>query len=166
MSLIVPPYPPARYTKDQPEVSAKLRRGDEPPDYDSFGLVKYHYLANQQQTDGDYGLYRVDIAPAGGGPGPHYHRAMSEAFFVLSGTVRLYDGAAWIDGRQSDFLYVPPGGIHGFRNESDAPTSLLMLFAPGAPREHYYQDIAQLADMTDEERREWLIKHDNYFLEP
>ncbi len=84
----VPPYPPARYTKDEPEASAWLKRGDEPPDYDSFGLVKYHYLANQQQTNGDYGLYRVDISPQGGGPGPHFHRAMSEAFFVLSGTVR------------------------------------------------------------------------------
>ena len=59
MSLIVPPYPPARYTKDEPEVSARLRLGTDPPDYDSFGLVKYHYLANQQATDGDYGLYRV-----------------------------------------------------------------------------------------------------------
>ena len=37
-----------RYTKDEPEVSAWLRRGTEPPDYDSFGLVKYHYLANRK----------------------------------------------------------------------------------------------------------------------
>ena len=165
MSLVVPPYPPVRYTKDKPEVSATLRRGDDPPDYDSFGLVKYHYLAGQQKTDGDYGLYRVDIAAAGGGPGPHYHRAVSEAFFVLSGTVRLYDGTDWIDADQNDFLYVPPGGIHGFRNESDAPTSLLMLFAPGAPREHYFEGIAKLGEMTDEERREWLIKNGNYFIE-
>ena len=112
--------------------------------YDSFGLVKYHYLANQKQTDGDYGLYRVDIAPNGGGPGPHFHRAMSEAFFVLSGTVKLYDGNDWIDGTPNDFLYVPPGGVHGFRNEADAPTSILMLFAPGAPREAYFEGFAQL----------------------
>ena len=61
MSLVVPPYPPARYTKDDPEVSAWLRRAPEnggaPPDFDSFGLVKYHYLANQQATNGDYGRH-------------------------------------------------------------------------------------------------------------
>jgi hypothetical protein len=28
ISLVLPPYPPARYTKDDPEVSAWLRRGD------------------------------------------------------------------------------------------------------------------------------------------
>jgi quercetin dioxygenase-like cupin family protein len=63
---------------------------------------------------------------------------MSEAFFVLSGTMKLYDGSkggGWIDGHQGDFLYVPPGGVHGFRNEADEPASILMLFAPGAPRE-------------------------------
>ncbi len=107
MSLVVPPYPNPRYTQAEPEVSAWLKRADEAPDYENFG-VAYHYLATQQATDGDYGLYRVDIAPAGGGPGPHYHRAMSEAFFVLSGTMRLYDGRDWVDGHQSDFLYVPP----------------------------------------------------------
>jgi len=112
MSLVVPPYPPPRYTKDEPEVSAWLKRADEPPDYETFG-TKYHYLANKQATDGDYGLYRVDIAPAGGGPPAHYHRAMSEAFFVLSGTMKLYDGNEWVDGHPGDFLYVPPGGIHG-----------------------------------------------------
>ncbi|WP_280834844.1 cupin domain-containing protein [Mycolicibacterium frederiksbergense] len=160
----VPPYPPVRYTKEQPEVSAWVRRAEQPADYDSQGVVQYHYLANQQQTNGDYGLYRVDISPRGGGPGPHFHRTMSEAFFVLSGTVKLYDGNAWIDGNQGDFLYVPPGGVHGFRNESDAQTSLLMLFSPGAPREAYFEGFAQLADLTDDERAEWFIKNDNYFL--
>jgi mannose-6-phosphate isomerase-like protein (cupin superfamily) len=165
VSLVVPPYPPPRYTKDEPEVSAWVRRGDEPPDHDSFGLVQYHYLADQKATGGDYGLYRVDIAARGGGPGPHFHRAMSEAFFVLSGTMKLYDGTDWTDGNRNDFLYVPPGGVHGFRNEADEPASILMLFAPGAPREHYFEGLAQLGELSDDERREWFVKNDNFFVE-
>jgi hypothetical protein len=60
---------------------------------------------------------------------------------------------------------VPPGGVHGFRNEADEPASILMLFAPGAPRERYLEDIGQLADLTDAERREWFIRHDSFFIE-
>ncbi len=165
MSLVVPPYPPPRYTADEPEVSAWVKRGDEPPDHDSFGLVQYHYLADQQATGGDYGLYRVQIAPRGGGPGPHYHRAMSEAFYVLAGTVSLYDGRTWSDAGPNDFLYVPPGGIHGFRNEADEPASLLMLFAPGAPREHYFEGLAKLGELSDDERREWFIANDNHIVD-
>ncbi len=164
VSLIVPPYPPPRYTAEEPEVSARLRRGDEPADYDAFGLVKYHYLADQQATNGDYGLYRVEIAPRGGGPGPHFHRAMSEAFFVLSGTISLYNGTEWTDGAATDFLYVPPGGIPGFRNEADEPASMLMLFAPGAPREFYFEGLATLGELSDDERREFFIRHDNFFV--
>ena len=152
MSLVVPPYPPPRYTADEPEVSAWLKRAGAAPDYEAPTGVRYHYLADRRATDGDYGLYRVDLPPAGGGPGPHFHRAMSEAFFVLSGTMKLYDGNDWVDGGQGDFLYVPPGGVHGFRNEADEPASVLMLFAPGAPREAYFEGFGALADKTDDER--------------
>jgi hypothetical protein len=55
--------------------------------------------------------------------------------------------------------------VHGFRNEADEPASILILFAPGAPRERYFEDIAQLADLTDDERREWFIRHDSFFIE-
>ena len=89
---------------------------------------------------------------------------MSEAFFVLVRTVRLYDGTDWIDGNQSDFLYVPPGGVHGFRNEADEPASILMLFAPGAPREHYFEGLAQLGDLTDDERGTGSSSNDNFFV--
>lgn len=165
MSLVVPPYPPPRYTADEPEVSATLRRGNEPADLDAAGLVKYHYLATREKTDGDYGLYRVELSPKAGGPGPHFHRTMSEAFFILSGTVTLYDGRDWIKGAQNDFLYVPPGGVHGFRNEADEPAAILILFAPGAPRESYFEGLPQLGEMTDDERREWFIRHDNIWVD-
>ena len=81
-----------------------------------------------------------------------------EAFLAQPGT-------DWIDGHPNDFLYVPPGGIHGFRNEADASVSLLMLFAPGAPREAYFEGFAHLADLSDEERAEWFIKNDNHSVE-
>jgi quercetin dioxygenase-like cupin family protein len=48
---------------------------------------------------------------------------MSESFFVLSGTMRLFDGGDWVDGHTGDYLYLPPGGLHGFRNEADEPAS-------------------------------------------
>jgi mannose-6-phosphate isomerase-like protein (cupin superfamily) len=163
VSLLVPEYPEPRYTGDSGEVSATMRKSDSPADYESFGL-SFHYLATKASTEGDFGLYRVDLTPAAGGPGPHFHKTMSESFFVLSGTMSLFDGRTWVDSTAGDFLYVPVGGIHGFRNEADQPASMLMLFAPGAPREAYFEGLAGLADKTDEERREFFIRHDNYYV--
>jgi quercetin dioxygenase-like cupin family protein len=45
----------------------------------------------------------------------------------------VYDGREWLDARAGDHLFVLAGGVHGFRNESGARASMLLLFAPGAP---------------------------------
>lgn len=97
--------------------------------------------------------------------GPHIHRRFSESFYILSGNVKIYDGARWIDTEPGDYIYVPPGGIHGFTNESGAPASMLILFSPGAPRERYFERLPELATMTDDERSEFFRQHDNVYLE-
>jgi oxalate decarboxylase/phosphoglucose isomerase-like protein (cupin superfamily) len=66
-----------------------------------------------------------------------------------------------------DFLYVPEGGIHAFRNESGEPASMLILFAPGAPREDYFETLADAARreaMDDEQRAEFFLRHDTYWV--
>jgi mannose-6-phosphate isomerase-like protein (cupin superfamily) len=158
----VPPYPPERFA-DDPETSAILRRGDEAEDY-AAGSSKFHYLVDQKTSAGDYGLYRVEMGPRAGGAAAHYHKAISEAFYILSGEMRLYNGDKWVGATQGDILYVPPGGIHGFSNDSDEPAELLILFAPGAPREAYFEGLTHLSALTDEQRIEWNQRHDSYFL--
>jgi hypothetical protein len=62
-------------------------------------------------------------------------------------------------------VYVPQGGLHGFRNDTDEPASMLLLFTPGAAREPYFEGIATLGEMTEEERAAFFIEHDNYWVE-
>ena len=62
------------------------------------------------------------------------------------------------------FVHVPEGGIHGFRNESGKPASMLLHFAPGAPREGYFEGLPNLGKMSDEERADFFLKHDNFWL--
>ena len=104
-----------------------------------------------------------------GGPGPHFHRSLSESFYVVDGAVRLFDGSGWLTGSAGDFLYIPPGGVHGFRNESGAPATMLILFAPGAPRERYFEGLVERATMdvqpTAEEMAEFFRVHDTYWVD-
>ncbi|MFI0454396.1 cupin domain-containing protein [Actinomadura sp. 6N118] len=167
-------YPASRYFGDKGEINATFRPATTEPDFISTPVsstgptvsqgTAYHYLSTTVSTNGEYGLYRVDMGPEAGGPTTHFHKAMSESFFILSGTMRLFDGERWVDATSGDYLYVPVGGLHAFRNESGEPTSMLMLFAPGAPREEYFEGITGLADMTDEERAEFFVHHDSFFV--
>ena len=101
-----------------------------------------------------------------GGAAPHIHRSFSESFYVLSGTVGIFDGAAWTDATAGDFAHVPPGGIHGFSNQSGAPASMLILFTPGAPREQYFEGLATLGALSDDERTVFFRAHDNLHVDP
>ncbi|WP_405833136.1 cupin domain-containing protein [Streptomyces sp. NBC_01176] len=158
-------YPKQVYVGDDGEINADFRPATTPPNVGTAGGDAIHYLATTTTTHGEFGLYRVEMRPHAGGPRTHFHKTISESFFILNGTVRLFDGAQWTDARQGDFLHVPQGGLHAFRNDSDSPADMLLLFTPGAPREEYFEKLSQLADATDEERAEFLVKHDSYFVE-
>ena len=158
-------YPPVRYTAEGGERSARLRPASTPPDLVTSS-TEVGYLATTVSTQGEFGLYRYTMTGAPTGPSPHFHRTISESFYVLSGTVRLYDGERWVDATAGDFLHVPVGGIHAFRNESGEPADMLLLFAPGAPREAYFEANAARAaadaQMAPEERLAFLREHDQY----
>jgi quercetin dioxygenase-like cupin family protein len=161
-------YPEPRYAGESGLINVTFRPADHEPDvrYPSGGTA--HYLATGASTGGKFGLYRWEMAAEPGGPAPHFHRTISESFYVLAGTVRLYDGKRWIDGRPGDYAFVPEGGIHGFRNESGEPASMLILFAPGAPREDYFETLAKVAAgtvvLTDEEKAAFYLRHDNIWV--
>lgn len=167
-------YPDPRYLGETGKINALFRPASTPADFVSPPVATtganvaqgtaYHYLSTTDSTDGEYGLYKVDMGPEFAGPSTHFHRSMSESFFILSGTMRLYDGRRWIDATAGDYLYVPVGGLHAFRNESGRPASMLMLFAPGAPREEYFEHVAELAGRSDEERAEFFLRHDSFFV--
>ena len=160
-------YPKTTYFGDTGEVSAWIRKADEPPELDT-GSGFAAYLATGEATRGQFGLTRWDMGPEPSGPAPHFHRTMSESFFVLSGRVRIFDGNEWVDTSPGDFCFVPEGGIHGFRNESGEPASMLILFAPGAPREQYFEGLVEMfqpgREVSAEEFKEFCERHDNIYL--
>ncbi|MGH3648604.1 MAG: cupin domain-containing protein [Micromonosporaceae bacterium] len=126
--------------------------------------VAVSFLATGALTDGEFGLFRWNMTPDAGGPGAHFHRTFSESFYVLSGTVTVYDGKAWVDGNPGDFFYVPKGGIHGFRNDSGKDASMLILFAPAPPREKFFTELAEIHRsarlLSPDEWADFYARHD------
>ncbi len=127
------------------------------------------FVATGTLTGGRYGLYRWDMPANAGGAGGHFHRGFSEAFYVLDGSPSLYDGRAWTPGSPGDYLSVPEGGIHGFRNDTDAPASMLILFTPGIAREAYFlelEDIGRTArTMSKSDWADLYARHDQVMVE-
>jgi mannose-6-phosphate isomerase-like protein (cupin superfamily) len=148
------------------EPSAWARMHDAPPDLGTEPGNTVDHLARGDATAGRFGLYRWHFGPHVSGPDPHFHRTISESFYILSGEVHIHDGRDWKPFTSGDFVHVPPGGVHGFRNNSGEVASMLLLFTPGAPREEYFETLfaGGTTDMTDEEKAAFFLRHDNYWV--
>lgn len=161
-------YPPPRYDGEAGEASAYLRRTSGDHDITYPNGVEVEYLVSSRATGGDYGLYRWTFGEGQTGPGPHFHRTMSESFYVLRGAVELFDGNVWVEAGPGDFLHVPPGGLHGFRNIPGTAAQMLLHFAPGGPREEYFEGLKRLREgwePSEAELAEFYREHDNHGLD-
>ena len=110
MSLIVPPYPPARYNQRSTggqclaEASARRTEWTLPITTRSASAEVPLRRPTSKPPAAITAQYRVDDRPEGRRTGPALSTGRCpEAFFVLSGTVKLYDGTDWI-GRTSERL--------------------------------------------------------------
>ena len=88
------------------------------------------------------------VVPPNGGPPPHTHSNEDETFYVLEGTPTFRLGDDTIVAGPGDFVNVPKGVLHCFRNFSDAPVTMILTFTP-AGIEHFFQETLERAhDIT------------------
>lgn len=158
-------YPDPLYTDEGGEATTWHRPADTLPDIVYPNGNTAHYLVTGERSDGVLGIYRWNMGPEPSGATPHFHRSFSESFYVLDGTIRVFDGDEWFDTHRGDYVHAPPGGLHGFRNESGEPASMLILFAPGAPREAYFEGLLTLSELSADERADFMTHHDNHWVE-
>jgi len=91
-------YPDPVYLGEGGEISAVLRPADAPADL-NVGTSEARYIMKGEATGGKFGLYRWDMAPGTPGAAAHFHRTISESFFILAGRVGLYTTRGQRPGR-------------------------------------------------------------------
>jgi quercetin dioxygenase-like cupin family protein len=157
------------YGGERGEISGVLTRADAQKALHYKSGTLGTFVATGAMTRGDFGLYRWEMQANGGGAGGHFHRTFSESFYVLEGNPSFFDGAEWKRGGPGDFLYIPEGGIHGFRNDSPTPATMLILFSPGIAREAYFEALYDIGhsgrDMTQADWTALYAAHDQTMVE-
>jgi hypothetical protein len=80
------------YGKDAGEVSARYRSAGEVPSVTYPSGTHVRFTAPGSATSGQYGLFEWNMTGTPGGADPHFHKTFSESFYVIEGTVRLFNG--------------------------------------------------------------------------
>jgi quercetin dioxygenase-like cupin family protein len=117
------------------------------------GFEKMTVKVTTEMTDGALSLMDAEVAP-GFGNKPHAHTAEDEAFYVLSGEFTFINGDQTVDAKAGDFLYVPRGTRHGFKNVSDTPARMLVFYTP-AGAEQFFLKYGEDPDPSGEPPAPW-----------
>jgi quercetin dioxygenase-like cupin family protein len=96
----------------------------------------YSVKATAKNTNGFLGFIEASVPP-GGGPVAHVHNTDSEAFYVLDGELEFLDGDHTYTAHSGDFVFVPPGIRHRFKNNGLHTAKMLFLFSPGGLEESF-----------------------------
>lgn len=102
----------------------------------------YRIVVSGEQTEGAYAIIDM-LVPPGGGPGPHAHADIQEAFYVIDGEVVVRSETQTYTAKKGSFVDIPKGGaIHSFTNEGQATAHLLCVVVP-AGLEKFFPETGQ-----------------------
>jgi quercetin dioxygenase-like cupin family protein len=74
------------------------------------------------------------MAAPGGGPPPHMHHFEDESFYILEGSVSFQADGQTIHAKPGDFIHIPRGTVHSFRNDGAVPARALVIISPAGPK--------------------------------
>jgi mannose-6-phosphate isomerase-like protein (cupin superfamily) len=90
----------------------------------------YAIKTTPEQTGGAYSVVEVESFP-GNGPPPHIHHREDECFYVVEGAFSVILGGKILDIADGDFIRIPKGTPHTYKNVGAIPGKLLVVFSPG-----------------------------------
>lgn len=99
--------------------------------------------ADSAATAGAWSLLEYEAPPHFEGPPPHWHALVTEAFYVLAGTLTFVIEERTITAGPGAFVLVPTGIVHTFLNATAEPVRFLTFCSPGG-FEQYFDDLAAL----------------------
>lgn len=103
---------------------------------------RYTFLVTGAQSDGAYFITEA-LVPPEGGPPPHIHHREQESFYVLDGTIDIQMGDKTVQATSGDFVHIPCGTVHCFRNTGTDTARMLLIFSPGGI-ERFFEETLEL----------------------
>lgn len=94
-------------------------------------------VVSSRSTNGAYSVMEWVVAPGSGpeldqgGFGPHLHGSLEETFLIRSGELEFLVDETVTVLSAGDFVRVPPGARHGYRNATRSPVDMIVTFVPG-----------------------------------
>jgi quercetin dioxygenase-like cupin family protein len=109
----------------------------------------YTFLVTGDESGGAY-FSMLAIVPPLGGPPPHIHEFEDETFYVLEGAPTFRLDEERIVAGPGDFVNIPKGTLHCFRNFSEDPMRMILTFTPAGIERFFEETLERAYDITQD----------------
>jgi len=99
----------------------------------------YSMLVTGKESNNVFFQFEAFV-PEGGGPPPHIHSREDETFYVISGNLEILLGDKTHLAKAGDFVYIPRGTVHRFKNIGKEMAVQLVTFSP-AGVEKFFEEV-------------------------
>ena len=99
----------------------------------------YSMLVTGKESNNVFFQFEAFV-PEGGGPPPHIHSREDETFYVISGNLEILLGDKTHLAKAGDFVYIPRGTVHRFKNIGKEMAVQLVTFSP-AWVEKFFEEV-------------------------
>jgi quercetin dioxygenase-like cupin family protein len=100
----------------------------------------YTFLVTGEETGGAYFAMEA-LVPPDGGPPPHIHTREDETFYLLEGQIEFLLGEELVLAGPGDFVNVPRGTVHRFRNTGSKPARMVLTFTPAGIEDWFAETL-------------------------
>ena len=108
------------------------------------------FLVTGEESGGAYFAMEA-LVPPGCGPPPHVHTREEETFYLLEGEVEFLLGEETITAGPGDFVNVPRGTVHRFRNTGAGTARLLLTFTPAGIERWFEETLEEAPNVVSPE---------------
>ncbi len=105
------------------------------------------FLITGEETGGAFFMAEISVVPGGGTP-PHIHSREDEAFRLIEGTLTIQVGGDTITASAGDFVFLPRGIAHSFKNTGDGYAKALVLITPAGLEGFFTEVFTSAADRS------------------
>ena len=106
------------------------------------------FLITGAETGGAFFMAGVAVAPGGGAP-PDVHSREDESLYLQGGTLTFQIDDKELRASAGDFIYIPRGTAHAFKNAGVETATLVMVCTPAGIEEFFAEAFILAADIAD-----------------
>lgn len=106
------------------------------------------FLITGAETGGAFFMAEVSVAPEGGPP-PHVHAREDEMFYIQQGRLAVQVGDKSLRVSAGDFVQLPRGVAHSFKNTGGETARLLVVLTPAGLENYFAETFVPAADAAD-----------------